>query len=75
MAMAPAARVRDVTGQAIGGVAPVGHPTPICTVVDQSLRDYATIWAAAGTPHTVFALTYDELLTLTNGTPVVVAEE
>ena len=75
MEMAPAARVRDVTGQAIGGVAPVGHPTPVRTVVDQSLRDYPTIWAAAGTPHTVFALTYDELLTLTNGTPVVVAEE
>ncbi len=41
MAMAPAARVRDVTGQAIGGVAPVGHPTPVRTVVDESLRDYA----------------------------------
>jgi prolyl-tRNA editing enzyme YbaK/EbsC (Cys-tRNA(Pro) deacylase) len=73
--MAPVTRVREVTGQAIGGVAPAGHPTPVRTVVDQSLRDYVTIWAAAGTPHTVFPLTYDELLLLTNGSPVVVAEE
>ncbi|MGC2485206.1 MAG: YbaK/EbsC family protein [Acidimicrobiales bacterium] len=72
--MAPARRVREVTGQAIGGVAPVGHPTPLRTVVDVALRDYATIWAAAGTPHTVFALTYDELVTLTRGTPIIVAD-
>ena len=73
--MAPAKLVRDVTGQAIGGVAPVGHPTHLRTVVDESLRDYDTIWAAAGTPHTVFPLTYDGLITLTSGTPVVVANE
>ncbi len=73
--MAPAKRVHDVTGQVIGGVAPVGHLTPLRTVVDESLRDYDTIWAAAGTSHTVFALTFDELIALTNGTTVVVADE
>jgi prolyl-tRNA editing enzyme YbaK/EbsC (Cys-tRNA(Pro) deacylase) len=73
--MAPAQRVRDVTGQAIGGVAPVGHPTPLRTMIDESLSDYDTIWAAGGTPHTIFALTYDELINLTHGTPIVVAKE
>jgi prolyl-tRNA editing enzyme YbaK/EbsC (Cys-tRNA(Pro) deacylase) len=72
--IAPAKRVREVTGQTIGGVAPVGHPTPLRAVVDVALRDYATIWAAAGTSHSVFSLTYDELVSLTHGTPLIVAD-
>jgi prolyl-tRNA editing enzyme YbaK/EbsC (Cys-tRNA(Pro) deacylase) len=67
VAMATPKQVRAVTGQAIGGVAPVGHPAPVRTVIDQALRDYATIWAAAGTPHTVVPLTFTELVTLTGG--------
>jgi prolyl-tRNA editing enzyme YbaK/EbsC (Cys-tRNA(Pro) deacylase) len=66
--MATARQVRDITGQAIGGVAPVGHPAPVRTVVDEALKDYDTIWAAGGTPHTVFPLTFDNLLMLTSGT-------
>lgn len=60
-------QVRQATGQAIGGVAPVGHPRALPTVVDAALTDYDQVWAAAGTPHTVFPTTADELLRLTGG--------
>lgn len=62
--------VRAWTGFAIGGVAPVGSLTPLRTVVDVSLARYAVVWAAAGHSHSVFATTYDDLLTMTAGTPV-----
>jgi prolyl-tRNA editing enzyme YbaK/EbsC (Cys-tRNA(Pro) deacylase) len=61
--------VRTHTGQAIGGVAPVGHPEPIGTLVDVELARHGQVWAAAGHPHTVFPTTYEELLQLTEGTP------
>jgi prolyl-tRNA editing enzyme YbaK/EbsC (Cys-tRNA(Pro) deacylase) len=61
--------VRAATGFPIGGVAPLAHPEPLPTVVDSHLESFAVIWAAAGTPHTVFPTTYDELLRLTSGTP------
>jgi prolyl-tRNA editing enzyme YbaK/EbsC (Cys-tRNA(Pro) deacylase) len=61
-------QVREATGQAIGGVAPTGHPSPLTTVIDEDLARYDEIWAAGGTPHTVFPLTYDELVALTGGT-------
>ncbi|MFE9428149.1 YbaK/EbsC family protein [Kitasatospora sp. NPDC006697] len=60
-------QVREATGQAIGGVAPVGHPRRLPTVVDEALTEYPQVWAAAGTPHTVFPTTAAELLTLTGG--------
>jgi prolyl-tRNA editing enzyme YbaK/EbsC (Cys-tRNA(Pro) deacylase) len=62
--------VRTHTGQAIGGVAPIGHPEPVRTVVDTWLERYDEIWAAAGHPHAVFNTTYDELLRLTGGSPI-----
>ncbi|AEW93014.1 MULTISPECIES: YbaK/EbsC family protein [Streptomycetaceae] len=65
---ATAQEVRDATGQAIGGVAPVGHPQPLRTVVDEALADYPRVWAAAGTPHTVFPTTAAELAAITGGT-------
>jgi prolyl-tRNA editing enzyme YbaK/EbsC (Cys-tRNA(Pro) deacylase) len=61
--------VRRHTGMVIGGVAPVGHPEPLRTVVDVALARYDVVWAAAGHPHTVFPTTYDELLRITAGTP------
>jgi prolyl-tRNA editing enzyme YbaK/EbsC (Cys-tRNA(Pro) deacylase) len=67
---ADAGFVRDRTGFAIGGVAPVGHPLPVRTVVDVSLSQHAEIWAAAGHPRSVFRTSYDQLLRLTGGTPV-----
>ncbi|MEV4689022.1 YbaK/EbsC family protein [Microbacterium sp. LWH3-1.2] len=61
-------QVREATGQAIGGVAPTGHPAPLRTIVDEDLAGYPEIWAAGGTPHTVFPMTFDELVRLTGGT-------
>jgi prolyl-tRNA editing enzyme YbaK/EbsC (Cys-tRNA(Pro) deacylase) len=61
--------VRRHTGQAIGGVAPIGHPEPIGTLVDIELARHEQVWAAAGHPHTVFPTSYDELLRITGGTP------
>jgi prolyl-tRNA editing enzyme YbaK/EbsC (Cys-tRNA(Pro) deacylase) len=61
--------VRKHTGMAIGGVAPIGHPRPIRTLVDVALARYDVVWAAGGHPHTVFPTTYDELLRITAGTP------
>ena len=57
--------VREHAGQPIGGVAPVGHPQPIPTIVDRALADFDQLWAAGGIPHAVFPLTYRELLLLT----------
>jgi prolyl-tRNA editing enzyme YbaK/EbsC (Cys-tRNA(Pro) deacylase) len=61
--------VRTATGQVIGGVAPVGHPAPIRTLVDVWLDKYEVIWAAGGHQHTVFPTSYTELLRLTGGEP------
>jgi prolyl-tRNA editing enzyme YbaK/EbsC (Cys-tRNA(Pro) deacylase) len=60
--------VREHTGQPIGGVAPVGHPEPIGTLVDVELARYPRVWAAAGHPSAVFPTTYEELLRMTAGT-------
>lgn len=59
--------VREATGLPIGGVAPLGHPAPLRTVVDEALAAHPVLWASAGHPHAVFATTYDELLRLTGG--------
>jgi len=68
IARATADQVRDATGQVIGGVAPTGHPSPLRTVIDEALAAFPELWAAGGTPHTVFPLTFDELVRLTGGT-------
>jgi prolyl-tRNA editing enzyme YbaK/EbsC (Cys-tRNA(Pro) deacylase) len=75
VARADAAFVRTHTGQAIGGVAPVGHPRPLRTIVDVTLARYDTVWAAGGHPHYVFPTTYDELLRITAGIAGEVGEE
>ena len=61
------------TGQAIGGVAPLGHPKPVRTLVDTALAGYPEIWAAGGVPQAVFPITYAELLRVTGGTATDVA--
>jgi len=61
--------VRAATGQPIGGVAPVGHPRPLRTLVDVELAAYEVVWAAGGIPHTVFPTSYAELVRITGGTP------
>ena len=61
--------VRQSTGQVIGGVAPVGHPQPLRTLVDTWLEPYDVVWAAAGHVHTVFSTSFGELVRITGGTP------
>jgi prolyl-tRNA editing enzyme YbaK/EbsC (Cys-tRNA(Pro) deacylase) len=65
--------VREHTGQPIGGVAPLGHPKPVPTLVDVALGAFPVIWAAGGIPHAVFPTTYAELVRITAGTPAEVA--
>ncbi|MEH0971349.1 YbaK/EbsC family protein [Micromonospora sp. CPCC 205546] len=65
--------VRTHTGQVIGGVAPLGHPRPLRTLVDTALGSYDEIWAAGGVPRAVFPTTYPELLRATGGLPTAVA--
>ncbi|WP_112662724.1 YbaK/EbsC family protein [Microvirga flavescens] len=54
--------VRGWTGFAIGGIPPFGHQTPLDTFVDQDLLDFATVWAAAGTPNAVFSSNPNDLV-------------
>lgn len=70
---ADAELVKNSTGFAIGGVAPIGHLRPITTYIDSALAEYPIIWAAAGHPHAVFPTTFDELLRITGARPIAVA--
>lgn len=65
--------VRRHTGQAIGGVAPIGHPKPVRTLVDTALAAYPVIWAAGGVPRAVFPISYPELIRVTAGVATDVA--
>jgi prolyl-tRNA editing enzyme YbaK/EbsC (Cys-tRNA(Pro) deacylase) len=71
---ANAARVREWTGFAIGGVPPLGHPMEIDTYVDEDLLGFDEVWAAAGTPNAVFAIDPAELVRITRGKVVDLAE-
>jgi prolyl-tRNA editing enzyme YbaK/EbsC (Cys-tRNA(Pro) deacylase) len=62
--------VRSATDQAIGGVAPTGHPGRVRTVVDQTLAGFPVVWTAAGTPDSVMPLSYQQLLKVTEGVAV-----
>lgn len=64
---ADAAYVREHTGFAIGGVPPLGHTQPVTTIIDQDLLALGEIWAAAGTPNSVFRLDAASLPRLTQG--------
>ena len=65
--------VREQSGFAIGGVAPLGHARPMVTFVDSSLRRFTEVWAAGGTPHTVFPIAPADLVRLADGTELDVA--
>ncbi len=62
---ADADQVRAVTGYAIGGVPPFGHDQPVRTWIDPHLLTMDTVWAAAGTPKTVFPINPNDLVTIT----------
>lgn len=67
-----AAYVRERTGFAIGGVAPIGHAEPVATFMDRDLFGHNVVWAAAGTPRAVFAVAPDRLRAATGATVVTV---
>lgn len=67
--------VRSATGFAIGGVAPIAHATAIDTYIDSALGEHSVIWAAAGHPHAVFPTSFTELVAITGGTVIEVAEQ
>jgi prolyl-tRNA editing enzyme YbaK/EbsC (Cys-tRNA(Pro) deacylase) len=71
LAPAPADRVRAVTGFSIGGVPPLGHDVELPTTIDSSLRRFDVVWAAAGTPHDVFAVDTEALIRVLPGAEVV----
>ena len=64
-------RVREATGFAIGGIPPLGHERELETIVDESLRRFETLWAAAGTPNAVFEARTDALLAALPGAAVI----
>ena len=53
------------TGQRVGGVAPVGHPEKIRTLLDESLKNHQLLWAGAGDHHSMFSISYNELRRIT----------
>ncbi|NBE08825.1 YbaK/EbsC family protein [Paragemmobacter ruber] len=61
-------KVRDITGFAIGGVAPLGHLTPLPTWFDPRLMEFSVIWAAAGTPRHIFPIAPADLHRITGAT-------
>ena len=65
LARADADFVRAATGYVIGGVAPIGHAQPVKLLLDEDLRRFETVWAAGGTPFSVFPLRPDQLRSLT----------
>jgi prolyl-tRNA editing enzyme YbaK/EbsC (Cys-tRNA(Pro) deacylase) len=67
---ADADAVRSLTGYVIGGVPPLAHAQPLATYIDAHLLQYDRIWAAAGHPKAVFALTGEELIAMTSGAVV-----
>ncbi len=67
--------IRSETGFAIGGIPPVGHLYPLQTLIDKDLLNYDTIWAAAGTPFSVFSLKSKDLTALTGGEIAVIRQD
>ena len=65
--------VKQHTGQVIGGVSPIDHPSPVPTWIDTWLRRHDVVWAAAGHPAAVFSSTFDELVAMTGAHEIEVA--
>lgn len=65
-------QVLEITGQAVGGVSPLGHTHSMPAVIDVDLKNYETIWVAAGSPNAVFPVTFDELAQIANAQPLAV---
>ncbi len=74
VSMGPPKFVREVTGFAIGGIPPIAHARKLDTIVEATLLTLGGLWAAAGHPNSLFALTADELVRMTQGRVAEVAE-
>jgi prolyl-tRNA editing enzyme YbaK/EbsC (Cys-tRNA(Pro) deacylase) len=72
LSAATADRVREETGFSIGGIPPLGHDVELATTIDESLRRFEVVWAAAGTPHDVFAVNTEALIQAIPGAQVTV---
>jgi prolyl-tRNA editing enzyme YbaK/EbsC (Cys-tRNA(Pro) deacylase) len=72
---ANAEAARAATGFTIGGTAPFGHPAPLPTVLDRDLLALGEVWAAAGTPDTVFPVQAAALADATGAVIADVAED
>jgi prolyl-tRNA editing enzyme YbaK/EbsC (Cys-tRNA(Pro) deacylase) len=59
--------VLTCTGFAVGGVPPIGHTVPLPTLIDRSLSRFQTVYAAAGDAHSIFAIGYEDLVRVTGG--------
>ncbi|HWC85252.1 MAG TPA: YbaK/EbsC family protein [Solirubrobacteraceae bacterium] len=70
LSRAPADQVRAVTGFSIGGIPPLGHDIALPTTIDESLRRFDVVWAAAGTPHDVFSVGTESLIEAIPGAEV-----
>ena len=65
---------RAATGFAVGGTPPFGHPAPVLTFVDETLLEFDEVWAAAGTPDSVFPLSPADLVRVSDGTVAAFSE-
>lgn len=73
--IADADSVRSATGYAIGGVPPLAHDTSLPVLIDQSLGRFETVYASAGHPHTIFPIAFAQLVTVTKGRVVDIADK
>ena len=67
--------IKEVSGISIGGVSPVGWISKPTIIIDKALEKYEVVWAAAGHAHAVFPTTFAELITVTNGRSMIVAQD
>lgn len=67
---ATAEEARGATGFAIGGTPPFGHPEKLRVLCDRDLLEHEILWAAAGTPSSVFPISPPELLHASGAEPV-----
>jgi len=72
--MAEANEVKETLGWSIGGVPPFCHETTVPVYLDETLQEFETVWAAAGTPEAVFPIAPDRLLELSGADPADLAE-
>ena len=74
ISMANPQSVKEVTGFTIGGVSPIGHLEKIEIFIDNNLKRFEKIYAAAGHPHCVYKIDFENLIKITNGTVIDIAE-